>query len=241
MSGFAERRLAELVAALVLAGLVLSILAVIANGFDGRLAEWAAGLPAGARAWGTMMSRLGESGYLFALSATIAIGSILARARAHRERVLLALECCTERATYVFAALAFTGAATQVVKQAVGRGRPPLFDEVGAFSLSPFSLTNAYASFPSGHSSTSFAAATALTLIAPRIGPPIFILAAAIATSRVVVQAHYGSDVVAGSAFGVVCAVLTTRLFARFGIAFARREGRLALKDPGAVAAGLRG
>ena len=241
MSLSGESRLAHRLASLVLAALVLAILAAIAQGFDGRVATWAVTLPDDARAWGSMLSRLGQSGYLFAISAGVAIGAIALRARARAAVTQAALALVAERAVFLFGVVAVTGGVTQAAKQVVGRGRPPLLEKFGAFDFSSFSFTNAHASFPSGHSSTSFAMATALSLLAPSLRVPLLVLAGAIAASRIVVQAHYPSDIVAGGALGVALALLTARLFAGFDVAFAWREDRLVLRGSGIVAASLPG
>jgi membrane-associated phospholipid phosphatase len=58
-------------------------------------------------------------------------------------------------------------------------------------------------SFPSGHSATSFACATVLAGAAPRLRVPLYLLAAAIAYSRVYNGVHWPLDVLAGAALGV--------------------------------------
>jgi undecaprenyl-diphosphatase len=67
-------------------------------------------------------------------------------------------------------------------------------------------------SFPSGHAATSFAAATILSFAFPKAAPVFFVLAAAVAYSRVYVGVHYPLDVIAGAALGVLVATALLRL-----------------------------
>jgi undecaprenyl-diphosphatase len=66
-------------------------------------------------------------------------------------------------------------------------------------------------SFPSGHSASAFAFATAVTLELPQLALPLGALAFAVAYSRVLTRVHYPSDVLVGSALGVATALGTRR------------------------------
>jgi membrane-associated phospholipid phosphatase len=85
--------------------------------------------------------------------------------------------------------------ANTAVKRLVRRARPVLEEELPA--LVP---TLSGRSYPSAHSSTSFAAAGALSDALP--APPLYAAAAAMALSRPYLGVHYPSDIVAGALLG---------------------------------------
>jgi membrane-associated phospholipid phosphatase len=58
-------------------------------------------------------------------------------------------------------------------------------------------------SFPSGHTASAFAFATAVTADYPRLAFPLYTLATAVGYSRVHTGVHYPSDVMAGTVLGL--------------------------------------
>jgi undecaprenyl-diphosphatase len=83
-----------------------------------------------------------------------------------------------------------------VAKRAIGRQRP-LIEEHPPLAKAPTKL-----SFPSTHSTSSVAAATAFGRVEPRARPYLFGLAAAICVGRPYLGMHYPSDVLGGAALG---------------------------------------
>ena len=103
---------------------------------------------------------------------------------------------------------------------------------------SRFGWASKWASFPSGHATTAAAAATVLVLLmrpahdARRGGRRCVSLVCA---SRVVLGAHFVSDVVAGALFGSLGTLWLAGFLAQRGLVFrASPEGALALKGEAA-------
>jgi len=69
-------------------------------------------------------------------------------------------------------------------------------------------------SFPSGHSTTAFAVALSLGSFYPEIMPPLLVLAANVALSRVIVGMHFLSDVLVGSGMGALLGYVAFRFAA---------------------------
>lgn len=105
-------------------------------------------------------------------------------------------------------ALALAGVSGRVVKLATGRARPSVKTE--AHWNGP-RYSSKYHAFPSGHTASSTAFFVALFLKRKKIGAPLLLIPVLIALSRMVVGAHYLSDVTFAAILGVICAVLATR------------------------------
>ena len=105
--------------------------------------------------------------------------------------------------------------------QAINRAGPAVragSDDVWAYE--PFNWHARYASFPSGHSTTAFAALVAIGAIFPQARALMWIYAVLIALSRVMITAHHPSDVIAGAIVGAVGAFLVRNWFAARRLGF---------------------
>lgn len=90
-----------------------------------------------------------------------------------------------------------------ILKNIFTRERPFVgFEEFKLLIEQPLSY-----SFPSGHTSSSFAVATIVYIYAKRFRTPIILLASLIAFSRLYLFVHYPSDILGGILLGIFSAL----------------------------------
>lgn len=95
------------------------------------------------------------------------------------------------------------------IKNAVDRVRPCNIDMSIPLAIKrPDSF-----SFPSGHTSSAFAAVGVLVLRHKKAGIPLLLFAALMGFSRMYLFVHFPTDVIAGAAFGMIMAWVTVHLF----------------------------
>ena len=159
----------------------------------------------------------GRSGwFLVPLAVLIVLAAILATPTAGRMTSLI-LAGLAIRFSYVFLAIAVPGLAVSIVKRVIGRVRP---SELGPFAYMPWSWRHEYASLPSGHTTTAAAAAVAIGALWPAARIPMWVFAAVIALSRVVIHAHFVSDTIAAAFVGAFGAILVRNWYAARRLAF---------------------
>ena len=126
--------------------------------------------------------------------------------------VIAAVLALAWRRPSVFVLVAVADLAAQgisgLMKSLIDRARP---SAVYAHPATLVSAPHTHA-FPSGHATASFACATVLARLWPRAAPGFFVLAAAIAFSRVYVGVHWPLDVLGGALLGVAVATALLRL-----------------------------
>jgi len=154
--------------------------------------------------------------FLVPIGAVIVLAAILATPAAGRVANLV-LTSLIVRLGYVFIAIALPGLFVTIVKRLIGRLRP---SELGPYVYVPGSWSPAYASMPSGHATTAVAAAIAIGALWPKVRVLMWIYAVLILTSRVVIQAHFVSDVIAAAFVGGFGAILVRNWFAARRLAF---------------------
>jgi len=117
---------------------------------------------------------------------------------------------------FFFVAMLITGVLTQIIKHVVGRPRPNHSIIENNFNFSFFSLDSSFHSFPSGHTSTIFVIALCFSLLLPKIKYFFIFFSSIIAFSRVVVGAHFLTDIIGGAVVAYIGFKLTILLFNKF-------------------------
>ena len=219
----AARLALGLLAAAALIGAAMLVLDGWALGQQKRMPIWVINLFNEITDYGRSGWFLWPSGILIiALAVLAATTQLLAR---------LTIVSLIVRLEFIFVAIALPGLVVSVVKRLIGRVRPSV---VGPFAYVPFSWRPDYASMPSGHATTAFAVAVALGALWPRARPLLWLYAIVIAASRVIIAAHYPSDVIAGACVGGFAALIVRNYFAarRLGFAAAPDGSVRALAGP---------
>jgi len=102
--------------------------------------------------------------------------------------------------------------AVGILKICVGRMRPLMFEALALTGFSPFSLSDTYHSFPSGHAAAAFAFFVSIGLANPKYKPLTWILAILVSAARLAMGAHWPADVIVGAFIGMLAADLAAHL-----------------------------
>ena len=204
------------------AATVVTLIVVIASMFlfDTAASDWARALPQWFRNLFEIITDFGLSGWFLVPFGFIllCLAALISASLPHLTRgVLTALAA---RFGFLFLAIGVPGLFVTIVKRLIGRARPYVGAHDDPFAYMPFIWRSDYASMPSGHATTSVAAAIAIGAIWPRTRWAMWLYALVIMFSRVVVLAHHPSDVIAGVIVGAAGAFLVRRWFAARRLVF---------------------
>jgi membrane-associated phospholipid phosphatase len=108
------------------------------------------------------------------------------------------------------ASLGTTYLVQRLIKPVFRRQRPHVGREVLVVGI-----RTTDASFPSGHTASSFAAATATAAFYPGVAPLVFALATGVGISRVHLGHHFPSDVAVGALIGMGCGTVLASVLKR--------------------------
>ncbi len=113
-------------------------------------------------------------------------------------KFILKKDLWCRKIVFLFCAILASSLLCNVIKVSVGRARPIMLYSKKIYGFGFFHSEAFYHSFPSGHSTLITALMLGLALLLPRYWFIFFIIAVLVCASRLVVSAHYLSDVMAG-------------------------------------------
>jgi len=105
---------------------------------------------------------------------------------------------------------------TGLLKISFGRMRPNMFEALGITEFRPFSLSNTFHSFPSGHTAAALALLVSLGIVFPKCRIITWTLSVLVAISRIAIGSHWPSDVVFGALIGTLSAYFVIYLKKRY-------------------------
>jgi membrane-associated phospholipid phosphatase len=200
----------------------LTFAAILASMFfvDTAASNWARHLPPELTDAADQVTNFGLSGwFLYPLGfILLCIAAVMAPSLPRRTQATLV--ALAARFGFLFVAIGLPGLFATIVKRLIGRARPYVGVQDDPFAYMPFIWRPEYASMPSGHATTATAAAIAIGAIWPRSRIMMWLYAAIILFTRVAMNVHHPSDVIAGALVGVVGALLVRRFFAARRLAF---------------------
>lgn len=173
---------------------VLAVVLPVLMQFDPVLLPAAQVQTPGWRQVGSTLSEWGKTDHVTLL---VVVG-LFAAAAIWRRRSLARLGLC------VLLAVAVSGISVNILRPAFGRARP-YSEHAGEFHW--LETTHEFNSFPSGHSSEAWAVATVLVATCPPAVIPCGLYAGSMLWARMEVDRHFPSDVLAGMAWGILCAL----------------------------------
>lgn len=128
------------------------VLVLIFIPFDPRLSERAQALPGTIVSFNRSITDFGTFSWMLYSTGALAIlayvGARVLQARTYAGRLRTAWRLLA----YFFLTIGTASILVHTLKFLIGRARPELLLEMGAYSLTPFTGDNLYESFPSGHS-----------------------------------------------------------------------------------------
>ncbi|MGL4406097.1 MAG: phosphatase PAP2 family protein [Notoacmeibacter sp.] len=168
----------------------------------------------------SVFTRFGKSDWIIIPTALALLALLLLNPASLSKAKLFRLYRWNLWLSFILAGVGLPSLAATLLKRIIGRPRPSQLAEYGLYDFQHFHFDAAFASFPSGHSTTIGAFAVVMALLLPKFRVVFFAFAVFVGFSRVGVGAHHPSDVIAGLTFGAIGAFLIAKWFASRGILF---------------------
>jgi len=167
------------------------------------------------------LTHFGDSLYFFIPSILI---WLVIKIIQNKNKIILTI---SDISLFIFFNILLSGIAVQIFKHILGRPRPPLFHSNNLSTIDIFNFDSRWHSFPSGHTATIFAFIFCLIFLFPKIKNILITIAVVIASTRVIVGAHYVSDIFGGALVAYITSILLREKFFQKSKLFQSVQGYL--------------
>ncbi len=167
------------------------------------------------------LTHFGDSLYFFVPTILIWVAIKIIQ---NKNKIILTI---SDISLFILLNILFSGIAVQIFKHILGRPRPPLFHSNNLTTLDIFNFDSRWHSFPSGHTATIFAFIFCLIFLFPKIKNILITIAIVIASTRVIVGAHYVSDIFGGALVAYITSILLRDKFFQKSKLFQSDQGHL--------------
>ena len=167
------------------------------------------------------LTHFGDSLYFFIPSILI---WLVIKIIQNKNKIILTI---SDISLFIFFNILLSGIAVQIFKHILGRPRPPLFHSNNLSTIDIFNFDSRWHSFPSGHTATIFAFIFCLIFLFPKIKNILITIAVVIASTRVIVGAHYVSDIFGGALVAYITSILLREKFFQKSKLFQSVQGNL--------------
>ncbi|MBV8548433.1 MAG: phosphatase PAP2 family protein [Alphaproteobacteria bacterium] len=154
--------------------------------------------------------------YLWPAGVVLIVAACLCRARIVQPTENLSRNTCWLLQFFLY--IAASGIITDILKPLIGQARPVEWLRDGVYGFHPFSFTAAWNAMPSGHATTAFSLILILSARWPRLAVLWTVGGFVLALSRVLVNAHYVSDIFMAAAVAWACFIILRQGVVQNGI-----------------------
>ncbi len=191
---------------------------------DEPVTRWVSSLPPVVEQVFQYVTKIGSAGWILLPALLVMVLSFLAIRSARFAAYANRLHTAASIGAFIFFVTAIPGLFGNLLKRLIGRARPVHLDEYGLFGFQPVFNDWSFQSIPSGHTTVVFAFSMGVIFLLPRLRLWMLAFALLGGISRIMVGAHFPTDVFAGILTGIIAAYAVRNYWLHRGWIFSQNE-----------------